>query len=748
MEKLGLFACSGCEIGEAVDLSAFEELAEEHGAALNETHPGLCSPEGVARLREVADSGEVDGLLIAACSSREKTREFRLEGCAVERASLREMVAWTHEHGDEDTHMLAEDVVRMGLARLSGRKPAERELETLERTVLVVGGGVAGMQAAIAAADLGHPVQLVEKSGHLGGYAAELALRLPEVPPYDDLHASDSEETVRRVAEHPKIHVRTDCTIASINGQPGQFQVAVEAAGETQEFTAGAIVQATGARPYDAQRIEGFGYGDSPDVITTLELDRMLAEGALRRPSDGEVPQRVLFVQCAGSRDEAHLAYCSAECCGASLRQVATIHRAHPEVECMVVYKDLRAPGQLEHFYEAVQTQPGSLFTRGEVNAVRSNGSEGLEVDLFDSLIGEALTLDADVVVLATGMVPNSADGEAIRAFKDAQVRAETSESESQRATAAETVEELSAHESTEILNLNYRQGPDLPALGYGFSDSHYICFPYETRRTGIYAAGTVRAPMDAAQAGEDGWGAAMKAVQCIRSAERGEAVHPRAGDASIADFELKRCTQCKRCTEECPFGTLNEDEKGTPEYFSERCRRCGICMGACPERIVSFPEYSVDLVATMIKTVEIPDEDEEKPRILAFVCENDALPALDEAARRRLEWNAWVRVIPVRCLGSINTVWVADSLSTGFDGVMMLGCKHGDDYQCHYIKGSELAERRMTNVQETLGRLALEEERLQVTEVARDDFARIPEIFDEFAELIEDIGPNPYKGF
>jgi len=224
--------------------------------------------------------------------------------------------------------------------------------------------------------------------------------------------------------------------------------------------------------------------------------------------------------------------------------------------------------------------------------------------------------------------------------------------------------------------------------------------------------------------------------------------VHPRAGDASIADFELKRCTQCKRCTEECPFGTLNEDEKGTPEYFSERCRRCGICMGACPERIVSFPEYSVDLVATMIKTVEIPDEDEEKPRILAFVCENDALPALDEAARRRLEWNAWVRVIPVRCLGSINTVWVADSLSTGFDGVMMLGCKHGDDYQCHYIKGSELAERRMTNVQETLGRLALEEERLQVTEVARDDFARIPEIFDEFAELIEDIGPNPYKGF
>ncbi|MBU1073501.1 hydrogenase iron-sulfur subunit, partial [bacterium] len=265
---------------------------------------------------------------------------------------------------------------------------------------------------------------------------------------------------------------------------------------------------------------------------------------------------------------------------------------------------------------------------------------------------------------------------------------------------------------------------------------------------TGIYAAGSVRAPMDPAQAAEDGLGAAMKAVQCLEMAARGEAVHPRAGDISVPEFSLQRCTQCKRCTEECPFGTINEDEKGTPEYNQLRCRRCGICLGSCPERIINFPDYSVGSVADMIKAMEVPDEEEEKPRVLAFLCENDALPALDEAARRGLRWNPWVRVIPVRCLGAVNVVWIADSLSSGIDGIILIGCKKGDDYQCHYIRGSELADRRMTNVQETLDRLTLESDRVRIVELARNEYARIPEIFDEFLETIEEVGPNPYKGF
>lgn len=149
-----------------------------------------------------------------------------------------------------------------------------------------------------------------------------------------------------------------------------------------------------------------------------------------------------------------------------------------------------------------------------------------------------------------------------------------------------------------------------------------------------------------------------------------------------------------------------------------------------------------------MIKSIEVPEEDEEKPRMMAFICENDALPALDEAAAHRLQWNPWVRVIPVRCLGAVGTVWITDSLSRGIDGILLIGCKKGDDYQCHYIRGSELAEYRMGNVKETLDRLKLESNRVRIVEISRNEYDRIPEIFEQFAESIEKIGPNPYKGF
>jgi quinone-modifying oxidoreductase subunit QmoB len=170
--------------------------------------------------------------------------------------------------------------------------------------------------------------------------------------------------------------------------------------------------------------------------------------------------------------------------------------------------------------------------------------------------------------------------------------------------------------------------------------------------------------------------------------------------------------------------------------------------MGACPERIISFPDYSVAMVASMIKAMSVPEDYEEKPRILALLCENDALPALDAAAQARIQWNPWVRVIPIRCLGSTNIVWIAEALSAGIDGVILIGCKYGDDYQCHYVRGSELANTRLENVGETLERLQLEPERIKTVELMHEEFDRIPTILDEFAAELDEMGPNPLKGF
>jgi len=253
---------------------------------------------------------------------------------------------------------------------------------------------------------------------------------------------------------------------------------------------------------------------------------------------------------------------------------------------------------------------------------------------------------------------------------------------------------------------------------------------------------------MNIASTLEDGAGAVMKAIQAIELTSRGAAVHPRAGDLSFPEFAMQRCTQCKRCTVECPFGAINEDEKANPLPQPTRCRRCGVCMGACPERIISFKNYSVAMIGNMIKSIEVPAEEDEKPRIIVLTCENDAYPALDMAGLNRMKYNPWVRVIPLRCLGSMNLVWIADSLSKGIDGVLLLGCQHGDDYQCHFIKGSELSNIRLSKVSETHDRLALESDRVRFENVSIIDYQKLPALLDEFAAKLQEIGPNPFKGW
>ena len=147
-----------------------------------------------------------------------------------------------------------------------------------------------------------------------------------------------------------------------------------------------------------------------------------------------------------------------------------------------------------------------------------------------------------------------------------------------------------------------------------------------------------------------------------------------------------------------------------------------------------------------MIKTVSMPDEFENKPRILAFVCENDAYPAFDIAGINRLKYSPFIRIIPVRCIGSVNKVWISDALSRGFDGILQIGCKPGDDYQCHFIHGSELTERRSENIQETLTTMMLEPERIKTIFLEITDYDKIPQIINDYVEQIELMGPNPFK--
>ena len=743
----GVYLCRGCGIGGALDIEALRKVAADCGVERCEAHDCLCGDEGRALLARDAGRG-VDTLVVAGCSPRVMSDAFTLDGCMTERVNLREQVVWSHEPGTDDTQMLAADYLRMGVARAQKAEPPEPFQAEITRTILVVGGGVTGITAALGAADAGHDVVLAEKDQELGGWLARFGPGIPHRPPFRDPAPNDMARRIEDVRRHPRITVHTGATIERIAGQPGQFDVALRVNGTAVQLRVGAIVQATGWKPYDATKLGHLGYGRCPDVITNVQMEEQLRAGRVVRPSDGQPARRIAFIQCAGSRDRNHLPYCSAVCCRVSLKQALVARELDPASEAYILYKDIRTPGQYEELYRRAQQDAAIFFTKADVTGVSQRDGHPV-VEAEHTLLGERLQLEADLVVLATGMVPRAADGEAIRRYVDAKavVARGDAAAAAQLATAQEAVASLAHLEGAAILNLDYRQGPDLPALRHDFPDSHFICFPYETRRTGIYAAGCVRAPNDAQACREDGAGAALKAIQALELAAGGAAVQPRLGDRSYPEFNLQRCTQCKRCTEECPFGTLNEDVKGTPQPNPLRCRRCGICLGACPERIISFKDYSVEIVSSMIKAVEIPDEFEEKPRLLGLVCENDAYPALDLAGLRRLKHSAAIRFIPVRCLGSVNVVWIADALARGFDGILLLGCRSGADYQCHFIRGSELMATRSSNIRDKLKQLALEEGRVRIEEIGITEAGRLVAVVNEFAEQITAMGLNPFKG-
>ncbi|HEO65697.1 MAG TPA: hydrogenase iron-sulfur subunit, partial [Spirochaetes bacterium] len=501
---------------------------------------------------------------------------------------------------------------------------------------------------------------------------------------------------VKQVESHSNIKVLLNTEIEKVSGMPGEFDVKVKANGSSEDMKVGAFVVATGWKPYDANKLDHLGYGKYSNVITNVQLEEMASKsnGKITRPSDGKEVKSVAFIQCAGSRDENHLPYCSSVCCMTSLKHASYVREMDSDAKAYIIYQDMITPAQHENLYKEVQKDEGIFLTKGDPGAITENSDKSITLEVKDSLLGGDIKLKVDLLVLATGMVPNSPDA----------------------------------------LKLDYRQGDELPTLNWGFTDSHYICFPYETQRTGIYTAGVTRQPMTMGQSAQDATGAALKAIQTLEMKGRGETVHPRSGDSSLPIINYNICTSCKRCTEECPFSALEENEQGGPIANPNRCRSCGICFGACPVRAINFKNYSMDMIASMIKGINVPDEDEEKPRILALFCENDAYPALDIAGINRLKINPYVRVIPVRCLGSVNVSWINDALNSGIDGILLGGCRYGEDYQCHFITGSELASKRMVNVKETLKSMVLEEDRVQQVEITLNDYDKIPQIINDFA--------------
>jgi len=742
-KKFQAYICTGCGIGDGLDIEALSEVVSSDMSMECKSHENLCGKAGREMIEADINDG-VNTIVVGACSPRVMQDEFSFgDDKIVSRANLREQVVWCQgEDADaEYVQELASDNMRMSCTRAQKAElPEPYQLETISKNILVMGGGVAGLTAAKEAADAGYSVTLVEKTAALGGKALGWRMQFPTKPPYADLEDPTIGGLVSAVESNSNITVKTETEVARVAGAPGDYKVSYKAAGTDSEWDApakvsvdeqekidkgeledpnagknpymaqneaaeafGSVVLATGWVPADVSEFEHLSVG-SDKVVTNAQFEKLAKEG--------KVPAKVAFVQSPGAdQHDKDFPYCNSVTSMVALKQARYVRQDNPEGHAYILYQHMRTPGNMEMFYKGAQNEDGIFMTKAAVTKVEESGS-GLTVTGQDTLLNETLELDVDMVVLGAGMVPTTKNENSI--------------------------------------NLAYRQGPAFLDLDLfdGYADSHFICFPYETRRTGVYTCGGVRKAMTMEETIDDATGAALKAIQCLESADRGVAVHPRSGDQTYPEFFFQRCTQCKRCTEECPFGALDDDEKGTPLPNPTRCRRCGTCMGACPERIIGFKDYNVDLIGSMVKSVEVPDDDEDKLRILALVCENDAYPALDMAGMRKNKISNLVRVIPVRCLGSVNMVWIKDAMSSGMDGVILLGCSYGDNYQCHFVKGSEIANKRMENIGETLSTLGLEPERVTSRQVAITDYDKVCDTINEFVEEIIELGPNPFKGF
>ncbi|HYH50893.1 MAG TPA: FAD-dependent oxidoreductase, partial [Acidimicrobiia bacterium] len=407
-ERTDLYVCTGCGIGETLDAEALAALGQSALQRPGEVHGPLCIPEGVAALREGLASAEASRVVIAACSERVNHDVFSPSSLGVDmvgRVNIRELVAWSKPAGEDETQRLAEDYVRMGIQRLLWARRPERTERDIDTALLVVGGGISGLTAALEAAEAGTEVHLVERRDELGGWTARFAKLFPTRPPFRELEPVRIAELVDAVVAHPRITVHLGAEVTAVSGEPGGLQVTLDQGGQRTEFPAGAVVMATGWHP-DRSVIDLLGVGHLPDVVTNVDFEEMARSGVLTRPSDGKPVQRVAIVtrpkaglgpapNGSASNGSSGNGSTGADdfSFGTNVLDMASLKHALYATEAgaraYVIYEDMVTPGLYESFYRRVSEQAGVYFTKGRLTGVEAGADGGLVVRLGRSLLGD-----------------------------------------------------------------------------------------------------------------------------------------------------------------------------------------------------------------------------------------------------------------------------------------------------------------------------------------------------------------------
>jgi heterodisulfide reductase subunit A2 len=672
MSRIGVFICHcGENIGRTVDCARVaQSLGELPGVVHAVDYKYMCSDPGQALIKQAIQEKHLDGVVVGACSPHMHEKTFRKAAAAAglnpflcEMANLREHCSWIHEDRESATEK-AVGLGRFIVEKIKYNRPLSPIFIPVERRALVIGAGIAGIQAALDIADGGCEVVLVEKDPSIGGHMSQLSETFPT------LDCSQCILTPRMVeiAQHPRIKLLTYSEVESVEGYIGNFQVKIRkkarsidetlcnGCGECQkncpnskipsEFdqglgkraaiyvpfpqavpnkpvidrancaffkgrakgvkkavcgkcaevcgrkainydqqdsfvteNVGAIVVATGYQLYtvgknqDSDLLRGYGeygYGNIPDVIDGLQFERLASAsgptgGKILRPSDRKEPKTVVFLQCIGSRDPAKgIEYCSKICCMYVAKHAMLYHHKVHGGKAIVFYMDIRAGGKgYDEFVRRAIEENHALYLRGRVSRMYRNG-ETIRVHGFDTLSGEPMVIDADMVVLATAMRPQP--GISSLAQK---------------------------------LSVSYDQ--------YGFiNEAHPKLRPVETNTAGVFVAGACQAPRDIPDSVAMASAAASK-VLGLFSKELLER------EPLIAHVDTARCTACFHCERVCPYGAIVRKEikdgrgrfiKIAAEVNPGVCQGCGTCQATCPSKSVELDGFTDEQIYAAVNAI------------------------------------------------------------------------------------------------------------------------------------------------
>ena len=553
--RIGVFVCNcGINIGGIADVPAVRDYAAGLPHVVHvEDNLFTCSQDTQDHMKQIITEKGINRVVVASCSPRtheplfqETIRDAGLNKYLFEMANIRDQNTWVHMNNPDRATAKAKDLVRMAVAKAAYIEPLHQVSLAIDKTALVIGGGVAGMEVALALADQGGEVVLVERSTELGGVANQLnaTWRGEPIAPY--LAAA-----VKRVQTHSRIRLFKATRVVKTGGSIGNFTTTLRSVNGSQaetQVTHGATILATGGGEY---RPDLYLYGEHPDVLTHLDMDAAMAH----RDKRLALAKSVAFIQCVGSRDDRR-PYCSKVCCTHSLKSALAVKALNPKKKVTLLYRDIRAYGFREDLYKQAR-EAGIIFIRYEPEApprVSADADNRLVLDVTDHVLRLPVRLRPDLLVLATGIVPN-ANRELFEMFK-------------------------------------------VPVNADGFLvEAHAKLRPVDFSSEGIFLAGLAHYPKPIEETIAQARAAAARAMTLLsRDAIMVGGV--------VATVDAGKCAACLTCVRACPYGIPRVDEHSHAVIDPAICHGCGTCVAECPGKAIRLAHFTDEQLIAKIEAL------------------------------------------------------------------------------------------------------------------------------------------------